>query len=336
MTRDAPSTPHLRWGLLGASRIARSLIPAIREAGGEVVMVGAREPQSGRVQAFARQWGIQQVGTYQDVTDAELDAVYNPLTNDQHLPWGVAAMRAGKHTLIEKPLVLDAAQAAELAQVAGQTGRVLLEAFAYRFQPHVTRVRELVQGGELGEIRAVRTGFGFRLDRPEDFRWTGRLGGGALYDVGTYTVNLIRLLLGEPQSVTAQARWRPDQKGGQADVGLSATLSYPGALASLDCAFDWALPAVQRLSVVGSSGVLDMDGVYHSYTAEPTTLRTRLGDTERVEEFAPHNGYAAMVRHFAEVTAGAPALYPPADAVAQARVLDALFASAHSGSRVEL
>ncbi|MFC6666236.1 Gfo/Idh/MocA family protein [Deinococcus radiopugnans] len=103
--------------------------------------------------------------------DAELDAVYNPLPNDLHRPWSLAALRAGKHVLTEKPLVLNAAEARELADVAQATGRVLLEAFAYRFHPHIARLRELVQAGELGELRAVRAAFGFTLDNPDDFRW---------------------------------------------------------------------------------------------------------------------------------------------------------------------
>lgn len=140
--------------------------------------MGVREPQSERAQAFAAEWGIPHVGTYADVMASDVEAVYNPLPNDAHLPWTQAALQAGKHALTEKPLVLNAGEAQALADTAAQTGRVLLEAFAYRFQPQVTRLREVVRSGELGEVRAFRGAFGFPLTRPDDFRWLADRGGG--------------------------------------------------------------------------------------------------------------------------------------------------------------
>lgn len=327
------STPGLRWGLLGAARIARALIPAIRAGGGEVVALGVRDPASERARAFAAEWGVPLVGGYGDVLDADVDAVYNPLPNDLHLPWTRSALHAGKHVLTEKPLVLNAAEARELAGAARETDRVLLEAFAYRFQPHIARLRQLVQGGELGELRAVRAAFGFSLSNPDDFRWQASKGGGALYDVGTYAVNLTRLLLGEPTAAVARARWTP----GGVDLGLSGVLEYPGALASVDCAFDWGDPPSQRLTLLGTRGTLDMNGVFHSNTHSPArfTVTTAAGTQE--EEFAPFNAYAAMVEHFQQVVLGEEeALFPPEDSVRHARVLDALFAAARKGGRVEV
>ncbi len=291
-------------------------------------MLGVREPRSERAQAFAAQWGIERVGSYADVLASEVEAIYNPLPNDAHLPWTEAALRAGKHALTEKPLALHAGEAQALADAAAQTGRVLLEAFAYRFQPQVIRLRELVRSGELGEIRAYRGAFGFPLTRPDDFRWLAERGGGALYDVGCYPVNLARLLLGEPESVTAQARWTP----GGVDVGLSGTLHFGASLASIDCAFDWGPVPTQRLTLVGTSGTLEMAGAFRSKTDTETALRVQTDKGERTETFPPHDGYAAMVAHFQRVVRGdEPARYPPEDAVRQARVLDALYAAAREG-----
>ncbi|PNY81828.1 Gfo/Idh/MocA family protein [Deinococcus koreensis] len=322
----------LRWGILGAARIAQRLIPAIREAGGEVVALGVRDPLSERAQAFSQEYGVPLVGGYADVLAADIDAVYNPLPNDLHHPWTLAALQAGKHALTEKPFTLDAAEALELAQAAQQTGRALLEAFAPRFHPYLRRVREIVQSGELGEIRALHAAFGFGLGSPDDIRWDATKGGGALYDVGTYCVNAARLLLGEPQAVSAQARWTP----GGVDMALSGVLEYPGALVSLDCGFDWGAGA-QRLSVIGTRGTLDTDRVSGGQTDEPIRLRVDGSGGHRTEETPPFNAYAAMVAHFQRVALGEePALYPPQDAVAQARVLDALYKSARTGERVEV
>ncbi|PTA68042.1 Gfo/Idh/MocA family protein [Deinococcus arcticus] len=328
-------TTPFRWGILGAARIAQALIPAIRAAGGEVTALGVRDPHSARARAFAQEWNVPLVGGYADVLGSEVEAVYNPLPNDLHHPWTLAALQAGKHALTEKPLTLNAAQAQDLAAAAETAGRVLLEAFAYRFQPQVARLRQIV-AEELGEVRAVRAAFGFHMANPHDFRWHAAQGGGALYDVGTYPVNLARLLLGEPQAVTAAARWTAGGPDSGVDVGLSGVLTYPGALVSLDCAFDWTEPSTQGVTVVGSRGTVSMDGVFHSHTQEAQTLRVTVGAGVREETFGPSNGYAHMVRHFMAVAAGqAPALYPPADAAAQARVLDALYASARTGRRVE-
>ncbi|UBV42038.1 Gfo/Idh/MocA family oxidoreductase [Deinococcus taeanensis] len=329
---DAP----FRWGLLGAARIARALIPAIREAGGEVTGVAVRDPQSARAQAFSQEWNVPVLGTYDDLIGADLDAVYNPLPNDAHLPWTLAALNAGKHVLTEKPLTLNAAQAAQLAEAAARSGRTLLEAFAYRFQPQIDRVRQIA-AEELGDLRAVHGAFGFHLTNPDDFRWNAAQGGGALYDVGTYPVNLIRLLLGEPHAVTATARWTDGGPAGGVDIALSGVLEYGGALASLDCAFDWLEPAPQRLTVVGSRGTLDVNGVFNSHTHEPVTLHVTAGGRTWEDSVAPGNGYARMVAHFQRTARGQePPLYPPQDAEAQMRVLDALYASARSGQRVTL
>lgn len=322
-----------RWGILGAARIARALIPAIRAAGGEVVALGVRDPASPRAKAFAQRWQVPVSGGYQEVIEADLDAIYNPLPNDLHLPWTLAALRAEKHALTEKPLTLNAAEAAQLADAAARSGRVLLEAFAYRFAPPVVRLRELVRGGELGEVRVMSSDFGFALGNPEDFRWDAAKGGGALYDVGTYPVNLTRLLLGEPQAVTAQARWT----AGGVDLGLSGTLAYAAALASLDCGFDWAEPSTQGLTLVGTEGTVRVQNIFDSHPSREWALHLQQGQREYTEVFAPSNAYTAMVAHFQRVALGQEAaLYPPSDALAQAKVLDALFQSARTGQQVRL
>ncbi|MFC4452843.1 Gfo/Idh/MocA family oxidoreductase [Deinococcus sonorensis] len=313
------------WGILGAARIARALIPAIREAGGEVVMVGCRDQARG--EAFAREWDIPQVGRYEDLQHADLDAVYNPLPNDLHLPWSRRMLEAGRHVLTEKPMTLNATEAAELARVAGEQGRVLLEALAYRFAPGAQELVRLVRAGELGEIRQAQGAYGFTLSNPQDFRWHPEQGGGALYDVGVYVLSLMRLLLGEPQAASARAHW---SEGG-IDLTLSGVLDYGehGPLASLSCGFEWKHH--QSLQLIGSEGTLQMDSPYDNH---PKLSRMTVNGEERTIPGA--NGYALMVQHFQRVAAGEePALYPPQqDAVAQAQALDALLASAHQGRRV--
>ncbi|ULH15640.1 Gfo/Idh/MocA family oxidoreductase [Deinococcus sp. KNUC1210] len=317
----------LQWGLFGASRIARSLIPAIRAAGGHVAMVGVREPQSARAKAFAQEWDIARIGSYQDVTESEVDAVYNPLPNDEHLPWSAAAMRAGKHVLTEKPLSMNAAEAQTFADIAQETGRTSLEAFAYRFTPQIEELQRLVQAGDLGDLRSVRGGMGFSLQNEGDFRWMPEKGGGALYDVGCYPVDLTRLLLGMPEAISGQAR----MTAGGVDIAFSGTLAYPEALASFDCGFDWCTPMTAGVQVVGTGGVLTLEAAYDS-SAHSHQIELN-GQTRAV---TPDNGYTRMVAHFQRAAQGEEALrYTPQDSVTQARILDALFRSAREGQRVQ-
>ncbi len=305
----------------------------MREAGGEVVAVGVRDPSSEHARAFSETWGIPIVGGYQDVLDSDVDGVYIPLPNDQHLPWTLAALRAGKHVLTEKPYTLNAVQAREVVAVAAQTGKTAMEAFAPRCHPYLRRVRDMVQGGDLGDIRSVRSAFGYGLGNPDDIRWDATKGGGALYDVGTYCVNATRLLLGEPRAVTAQARWTP----GGVDVGLSGTLEYTGTSVSLDCGFDWGIPDTQRLTVIGSRGTLDVNQVSSPAVDQPVTVTITTSEGTREERFEASNAYAHMVTHFQQAARGEEThLYPPADAVAQMSVLDALYESARTGERVEI
>jgi predicted dehydrogenase len=312
------SPSGLRWGIFGAARIARDLIPAIRASGGSVEIVGVRDPGSDHAREFARTWDIPRLGAYQEVVDAEIEFVYNPLPGSLHLPWSRAAMLAGKHALTEKTLSMNAGEAAEFQRVSEQSGRLSLEAFAYRFQPHVARLQEIVQSGELGELRLFQAQYGFTLANPDDFRWHPELGGGALFDVGCYPLNLMRLLLGEPQGAAAQVRW--SELG--IDLGVSAVMDYGPALASVSCAFDWS--ATPHLTLVGTKGQLDMDDPFNSHNREPLTLRVG----ERTESFAPSDGYAQMVAQFQRAAHGEePLRFLPAEAVKQAELIDTLLAA---------
>ncbi|WP_293909152.1 Gfo/Idh/MocA family oxidoreductase [Deinococcus sp.] len=316
------STSGLRWGLFGAARIARALIPAIRASGGAVDIVGVRDPASDHAREFARTWEIPHLGTYQDVVDAGIDFVYNALPGSLHLPWSKAAMQAGKHALTEKTLAMNALEAAEFARVSQASGSLSLEAFAYRFQPHIARIREIVASGELGELRLYQGQFGFTLSNPDDFRWHPELGGGSMFDVGCYPLNLMRLLLGEPQSASARVRWSGEHPGTGIDLGVSAVMDYGSALASVSAAFDWS--GRPHLSLIGTAGQLDMADPFASNNRSPLTLRVG----ERTETFAPSDGYAQMVAHFQRAASAQEALrFLPDDAVKQAELIDALLAS---------
>lgn len=324
-----PNTNTWRWGFLGASRIGRgALAPAVHEAGQALHAVAARDLS--RAEEYAREVGAARAyGSYAELlADPEVDAVYNALPNDAHLPLTLAALRAGKHVLCEKPLALNAAEVREMRAASEAANRFVLEAFSYRFHPQIARARELVRRGELGEVRFGRASFCFTLDRPDDYRWQAGQGGGALYDVGCYCVNALRLLLGR-EAVAASAVQRAGGAGVDAD--FAGLLDFGEGLgAHFDCSFTAVRD--QQLSLIGTRGTLVLE---LPFSSAGQAVRLRFG--EREESFAPMNPYRAMVEHFGRVARGeAAARFTLEDAEDQARTLDALFEAAREGRRVSV
>ena len=201
----------VRIGILGAAKIAPSALvkPARDVERVEVVAVAARDRV--RADAFASKWSIPKVhDSYEAlVADAEVDAIYNPLPNGLHAPWTIAALEAGKHVLCEKPLTSNADQARQVAAVAERTGNVLMEAFHYRYHPLMVRAVEVAQSGELGELRHVESWMQIPLLKRHDIRFDLSLAGGAVMDLGCYSIHQLRSLTGEePKVVAASAKER--------------------------------------------------------------------------------------------------------------------------------
>ncbi|HEU4673512.1 MAG TPA: Gfo/Idh/MocA family oxidoreductase, partial [Candidatus Limnocylindrales bacterium] len=203
---------ELRWGILSTARIGReNVVPAIQAAARcRVVALASRDAERGR--AIAADLGIDRVhASYEALlADPDVDAVYIPLPNHLHVEWSIAAARAGKHVLCEKPLALTAADADRALEAADDAGVRLMEAFMYRLHPSWRAVRELVASGRIGELVAVQSWFSFFNDDPANIRNVRAYGGGALYDVGCYCVNLSRMLFGaEPRRVEASIERDP-------------------------------------------------------------------------------------------------------------------------------
>ncbi|HMB69105.1 MAG TPA: Gfo/Idh/MocA family oxidoreductase [bacterium] len=322
----------LRWGVLGAARILRKVVPALRAAGGRVVVIGASGPE--RARAAAAEWDIPHAADdYQSVLDdPQVDAIYLPLANSLHHPWLLAAAAAGKHCLCEKPLTVTAAEAREARDAFGRAGRRLMEAFMWCHHPQAARVRELMRPGELGEPRRFHATFSFPLDRPDDYRWKRAMGGGALLDIGCYGVSAARYFLGaEPAAVSARGIFRPGPDG--VDESAAAWLDFgEGRVATVSCSFASAFS--QGLEVTGSEGRARLDRPWLSADV-PVRIDIERGFERRTEEVAPADAYRLMAEHFGRLAADPrlPAA-PGEDGTAQADVLGALLASARAGGAV--
>jgi predicted dehydrogenase len=246
-------THPIRWGILGCARIARmQVIPAIQRCpNARLQAVASRD--AGKLNEFLGLFGAFAAhATYAALLDDPLvDAIYLPLPNSLHCEWAIKAMRKGKHVLCEKPLALNASQAQEMASVARECGVLLMEAFMYRYTDRTRKVRAVLDSGVLGDIRSVNSTFRFFLDRQNTIKEDLALGGGALYDVGCYPLNLIGMVCkDEPVSVAVAC-----EKAHGVDTNLSAILRYPsGLVASLHCGFN----AFGRMhsEIVGTQGLL--------------------------------------------------------------------------------
>jgi xylose dehydrogenase (NAD/NADP) len=307
----------MRWGFLGASKIgASALAPAILQAGHTLHAVGARD--IARARAFADRFAAPRAyGSYAElIADPDIDAVYNALTNEAHVPWSIAALQAGKHVLCEKPLAINAAEVEALQRAEHASGRRAMEAFCHVFHPQIARLTNIISGGEIGDLVAIHTWFGgnFTFD-PAEFHWIPERGGGALYDLGCYCVSLTRVLAGsEPHRIQSTQTLRNG-----VDATLTGLLQFPGELtASLTCSFD--APRTQQMTILARRGRVQLDWPFST-----KGRATRLDFGDRVETFEPMDPYVAMVAHFARATEGAePMRYDLGWSLGQARVLDGL------------
>src|SRR5580692_2858121 len=245
----------LRFGILGAARIAPdALIKSAQNVpAAEVVAIAARDPR--RAREFASANGIPRVlATYDDlVNDPELDVIYNPLPNSLHCEWTIAALRAGKHVLCEKPLSSNAAEAERMSKAADESGQILGEAFHYRYHPLADRVRALISGGTLG--RLVRVEGNFSVPIPgTNIRFDWSLAGGATMDLGCYPLHMIHYFSGlTPRVISAKAETGPKN----IDIAMDVDLELgPGVTAKMSCAMKKDSPLAATLTVRGERGEL--------------------------------------------------------------------------------
>lgn len=323
----------LRWGILSTAKIGRTkVIPGIAGASNcEVVAIGSRDLSA--AEAVAASHAIPRAyGSYEALlADADVDAVYIPLPNHLHAQWAIAAANAGKHVLCEKPLAMTVAEAERMIEAADRAGVALMEAFMYRHHPSWVAARELVASGRIGDLVAVQSWFSYFNDDPSNIRNILDAGGGALYDIGCYCVNLSRMLFdAEPDRVLgAIAR---DPVGGT-DTLVSAVLGFGDRHATF--AASTRAEDDQRVDVYGTAGRIRIDIPFNIPPDRPTRIHVASGGdppaAPAVETltFDPFDPYTAEAERFAAaVLAGSPVPVPPSDAVANLRVIEALFASA--------
>ena len=320
----------VRWGILSTADIGMAKVtPAIQQAAScEVVAIASRDGD--RAAAAAGRLGIpRSYGSYEALLeDDDVDAVYVPLPNDQHAPWTIRAAAAGKHVLCEKPLAMDAAEAAEVVGACSEAGVKLVEAFMYRHHPSWVEAVRLVRDGAIGDLVAVQSWFSYFNDDPTNIRNRPEHGGGALMDIGCYSINLSRVLFeGEPETIRSLVR-RDPRMG--IDVLSSAVLGFPGGgQATFTCSI--RAESDQRVHIVGSRGRIDVEIPFNIPPDRETRIHLTAGgdppvapDTRTIT-FAPADQYTIQAELFARaVLDDTEVAVPPTDAVANMDVIDAI------------
>jgi xylose dehydrogenase (NAD/NADP) len=319
-----------RWGIISTADINRKVIPGAK-ASPKVDLIAVASRDQARADAYAREWEIERAyGSYEALlADPDVEAIYISLPNTLHCEWSIRAVEVGKHVLCEKPLSRHPEEVEAAFDAAERAGRILMEAFMYRHNPQTAKLRALIDEGAVGEPRLIRSAFSYSLYDPANIRLQAEVEGGALMDVGCYCVSGSRLVGGEPVSAYGQARY--GETG--TDWVFTGSLRFSGdLLATFDCGT--ALPDRAELEVIGSEGSLFVADPWHCLA--PGIELRRDSVVERID-LDRVDSYRLELENLGDAIAGeAEPLLGRADALGQARALEALHRSAQTGESVRL
>ncbi|HEX8981995.1 MAG TPA: Gfo/Idh/MocA family oxidoreductase [Ktedonobacterales bacterium] len=323
-----PTDEMIRWGVISTANIGvKAIIPAIQASrNGRLVAIGSRDLARAERVAL-RERGARAYASYNGVLDdPNVDAVYIPLPNSQHLEWTLKALSAGKHVLCEKPLALTTDEVRTMFDASQNSGRLLMEAFMYRLHPQIAWALDQVAAGRIGPVRLIRSAFVFDIrSNPDNIRLKSSLGGGSLMDVGVYPLNLSRTFFAREPVRAVALTTAP--KGAEVEQGISAVLDFgEGRRAIIDSSFE--LPWRQFAEIIGERGRISIPYPFTTGKVE-TTARLDVGEECWERRFPPVDHFQLEVEHFADciLHETAPALTRE-DSLGQAAAIEMLYAAA--------
>jgi predicted dehydrogenase len=326
----------VRWGILSTSRFAQTkILPALRHCEHvELAAIASRD--LARARAVAAEFGIPKTyGSYDELlADPEVDVIYNPTPNHLHVPWSIKALEAGKHVLCEKPIGLTATEAQSLLDVSRRHPRQkIMEAFMYRLHPQWRRAVRIVREGGVGEPLVIQSLFSYFNEDPNNVRNQAGIGGGALMDIGCYTISLARLVFGtEPRRVLGQIETDPRF---QVDRMVSALLDFGRQTSSFTCSTQ--LQAYQRVHILGSEGRIEIEIPFNAPPDQRCRIWHQRGDQIDEIWFDVCDQYTIEGDELSRaILDDTPVPTPLEDAVANMRVIDAVLASAQSGTWIDV
>jgi predicted dehydrogenase len=325
----------IRWGVLSTASIGvRKVIPAMqRSQFSTVAAIASRDLAKAR--AVAAELNIPTAyGSYEELlADPTIDAIYNPLPNQLHVPWTIRAAEAGKHVLCEKPLSMTLAEAQSLLAVRNRTSVLIGEAFMIRSHPQWLRLRALLDEGRIGTLRSISAFFSYFNTDPANIRNIPETGGGALYDIGCYCIQAARTGFAQQPTRVCGLIDRDPQL--HTDRLTSALLDFPSGHAIFTCSTQ--LVPYQRVHFYGTKGRIEIEIPFNAPTDRPTRLfiddgRDFFGSGIATESFPTVDQYTLQGDAFSRaILEGTPIPVTLEDGIANMSVIDAIFQSAESG-----
>jgi predicted dehydrogenase len=324
----------LRWGVLSTANIGlKKVLPAMQQGRFTTVDAIASRDLKKSKEAAAILGIPRAYGSYEELlADPDIDAIYNPLPNQFHVPWTAKAAEAGKHVLCEKPISLTVAEAKTLLAVRERTGVKIGEAFMIRSYTQWLRVGEILRSGRIGQLRSVAGFFSYYNDDPKNIRNHVECGGGALLDIGCYCIQAARYGFGqEPRRVIGLVE--RDRKF-ETDRLTSALLDFEAGQAIFTCSTQ--LVPYQRVQFFGTKGRIEMEIPFNAPKDRPTRIfidetGELFGSGIKTEAFPTADQYTMQGDAFARaVLDNTEVPVPLEDAIANMAVIEAIFRSAET------
>lgn len=326
----------VRWGVLSTARIGTyKVIPAM-QAGQYSEVTGIASRKLDKALEAAKRLGIPKpYGSYEELlADPDIDAVYIPLPNHLHVPWSIRALQAGKHVLCEKPIGLSSEEAKELLQAARKRPELeVMEAFMYRHHPQYQKIRQLVEEGEIGDLRTIQSFFTYHNVNPNDIRNQAGIGGGGLMDIGCYCISLSRLLFdAEPQKVFGIVEYDPLFG---VDRLTSGILDFGSGTATFTCSTQ--LAPYQRAFILGTGGRIEIEIPFTPSPNEPCRLWLQQGNVIEEIVLEGYNQYTIQGDLFSRAVLDDTEVPTPLeDAVANMRVIEGVIQSGARGAWIRV
>src|SRR5687768_3255643 len=325
----------VRWGILSTANIALAkVIPAMqRSPWCEITAIASREPS--RAKEAAQELRIPSAyGSYEELlADENVEAVYNPLPNNLHVPWTIKAAQAGKHVLCEKPIALSAKEARTVIDVRNRTGVRIQEAFMVRTHPQWIETRRLIKSGRIGALRSITCFFSYFNPDPANIRNQLELGGGALMDIGCYPITMSRFMFeAEPRRVMALIERDPVFR---TDSLTTAVLGFPQGHATFTCST--RLAPYQRMIFLGTEGRIEVLIPFNAPNDRPTEILVDNGNdltgaNAEIIEIPVCDQYEIQGSLFSQaIRENRDQPIPLEDAISNMTVIDAIFRSAQTG-----
>ncbi|MFM9913784.1 MAG: Gfo/Idh/MocA family protein [Methylophilaceae bacterium] len=334
------SNTKLRWGILGAARVNERLLPAILEApNSELVAIASRRAGAAAETLAKYAPCYPNIQCHDDLdallNDDSIQAVYLPMANHEHAEWALKAIQRGKHVLIEKPMALSVADIEAIEAAANKHKVKVMEGFMYRFHPQHARIKEIVDSGLIGDVKAVRASYSFMMRPARMYRLANdpSMGGGAMWDIGPYAIHSLRWCFGsEPVSVVATAK--TVESG--ADSVMSGVFDFgAGKLGHFDISFERSRKS--EYEIIGTKGWVKCNAAWQLPGDVPVITWWTEAGQQCEERYPAANHFNLEIEHFSDcVLNGKAPLLSFEDAKANCRAINAALQAAEQGKRIAI